>query len=53
MKKAVTRKKAAMVDIDQACDKISHPEVPFALRLSGILMGVHDFKLKTRCFQKT
>lgn len=35
----VTRKKASLIDLSACCDKIREPEVPIALRLSGILMG--------------
>ena len=52
MRKAISRKKAAMIDIEQACNKISQPEVPFALRLSGILMGKDISMLsKYSCFK--
>lgn len=35
----VTRKKAGLIDLTSVCAKIREPEVPIALRLSGILMG--------------
>ncbi|CAI5469526.1 unnamed protein product [Closterium sp. Yama58-4] len=39
MQGSINRKKAALIDIRDICARILEPELPLALRLSGILMG--------------